>query len=58
MEGARGQRNLLSLLDHSLEDLGVDVTLVASGVAAEEIKVLATLNVVDINALATIHGDR
>ena len=57
MEGARRQRDLLGLVNHSLEDLRVDVALVAGRVPAEEVEVLFALDVPHENTFATVNSD-
>ena len=57
MERAGREGDLGGLVDHSFEDLGVHVALVARGVAAQEVKVLATLDIPNIDALAPVDCD-
>lgn len=58
MEGTRRKGDLLGLINHGFEDLRVHMALVACGVAAEEVEVLAALDIVDIDSFAAVHSHR
>ena len=56
-EGARGERQLLRLLDHRGEDLRVAVALVHGGVGREAVEVALAVDVPDPDALAADQHD-
>ena len=57
MEGSGRQGYLRELFDHSFEDLGVNMSLVASRVPAKEIVVAATFNVPHVDSFTSLDGD-
>lgn len=57
VEGSAGERQILGLIDESPDDLGMTVALIDGRVRAQEVKVLATVDVVELGAFSLGEND-